>query len=214
MPKSKKPRKKFVRSNQVCGWKCYRQSTVDYVLEKIETAETSALMKMPTASATLLDLEKYCKILRGCQFAYFHRRELMDEGSDDAIRFVQDAVLDFNKIFARAKETGSSSLTGDQLNRVREAIQICADFAKDQLSDRQTATLFIDEINASILARDAVDNMDKVVVSRRVVLSAIKEVRHLSYRTHIDPIYEKKRRESLNRLRMLIESENKRNEAE
>ena len=211
MPTSKKPRKRFNPARRPCGYKCYRRSTIDKVRDMVRTTETRSLLNLPPATATVEEINEFAELMLACQVAYVHRVETMTPESAEAVELVQRATLDFYDVADRAKRTGSTSLTGEQLTRSLEAIQICADFAEEQLSNPATCGIFVDEVNAMRLCREAVGSESRVIVSKRVIDAAINEWRMLAY-IKDDTMLQHALVGPRNRVRQLIDSERRRAE--
>ena len=212
MPANKKPRKKRNLRKPI-ALNCFRARDIRSVLEMLENVELAGYLKLHKGECSYEDITSIHDLIGATLFAVIHRRNALDGAevapiADDLVR----AGSDIRNVIRRGIEKQHFVCTGDELQRIQGAMCVTGQFFRDSFEGVSASTM-LNEMNASFLIRDAILGRGNFNVTRRIVDIAYDiaiNLNRLPTGSRAEAIY---RRDSITRLRQLLDSEAKRNPA-
>lgn len=192
MPKSKKPRKRYVSGQHAIPFPGIRRQDIDDIKTKIATAETAVRIKLPRGEASYSDLSQVRDLFNCLMFSLMHRQKVIDQSEADAAgdELIQ-AGIDLTTVLKRGIETDHYVCRASEMRSILSGLQTASDFIRESL-DVCPSTL-VDEFNGSLLIRDALPENGEIVVQKRTVDLAYRLAQQMGkIRARDFPIWKKR----------------------
>ena len=168
MPKSKKPRKKFVSGNHPIRIPGVERMKIEDIKKDIALAELAVRIKLPRGEASYTDLSQVRDLFNCLMFSLMHRQKVIDQSDADAAgdELIQ-AGIDLTTVLKRGIATDHYVCRASEMSSILAGLQTASDFIRDSL-DVCPSTL-VDEFNGSLLIRDALPENGEIVVQKKTV---------------------------------------------
>lgn len=168
MPKSKKPRKRYVSGRHAISFPGIRRQDIEDIKKEILSAETAVRIKLPRGEASYTDLSQVRDLFNCLMFSLMHRQKVIDQSEADAAgdELIQ-AGIDLTTVLKRGIETDHYVCRASEMRSILAGLQTASDFIRDSL-DICPSTL-VDEFNGSLLIRDALPENGEIVVQKKTV---------------------------------------------
>nr|DAG47870.1 MAG TPA: hypothetical protein [Bacteriophage sp.] len=200
MPKSKKPRKK--RHYRPAAVYCFKQADIDDVFNRLMRIEFSALLKLGKGESTLDELREMRDFMNAVVLGTVHRNKATsDEESQKSIAFLIETGGKLAKLVNNTPPDKSYVCDADQLKSILSALRTCTTFAEE--SFKNCPNTFLNEINGSLLIRDAVARTERFTVTKKIADIAVHEAAALSRIKHPE-LYEKEYGQVIKQIKQLV----------
>ena len=168
MPKSKKPRKRYVSGRHPISYPAVRRRDIEDIKKEIMSAETAVRIKLPRGEASYTDLSQVRDLFNCLMFSLMHRQKVIDQSEADAAgdELIQ-AGIDLTTVLKRGIATDHYVCRASEMSSILAGLQPASDFIRDSL-DVCPSTL-VDEFNGSLLIRDALPEYGEIVVQKNTV---------------------------------------------
>ena len=168
MPKSKKPRKRYVSGRHPVSYPAVRRRDIEDIKKEIMSAETAVRIKLPRGEASYSDLSQVRDLFNCLMFSLMHRQKVIDQSEADAAgaELIQ-AGIDLTTVLKRGIATDHYVCRASEMSSILAGLQTASDFIRDSL-DVCPSTL-VDEFNGSLLVRDALPENSEIVVQKKTV---------------------------------------------
>ena len=168
MPRSKKPRKRYVSGHHPISYPAIYRRDIDDIKEQISNAELAVRIKLPRGEATYSDLSQTRDLFNCLMFSMMHRQKVIDQkDADEAGNVLVQAGIDLTTVIKRGIKTDHYVCRSSEMKSILSALQTSVDFIKDSL-DVCPPTL-VAEFNGSLLIRDALPEDGEIVVKKKTV---------------------------------------------
>ncbi len=84
MPKSKKPRKRYVSGRHPISYPAVRRRDIDDIKTQISNAETAVRIKLPRGEASYKDLSNVRDLYNCLSYSLLHRQKAIDQQEAEA----------------------------------------------------------------------------------------------------------------------------------
>lgn len=168
MPKSKKPRKKYVSGQHAISVPGMRLDRIKNIKTQIANAEIALRIKMPQGEATYSDLDQVRSLFNCLTFCLEHRKKVINQAESEAAgKELIQAGIDLTAVMKRGAETEHYVCRASELSSILAGLQTANDFILDSLD--ACPIILVDEFNASLLIRDALPEHGEIVVQKKTV---------------------------------------------
>lgn len=168
MPKSKKPRKRYVSGQHAISVPGMRLERINNIKTQIANAETALRIKLPRGEATYSDLDQVRSLFNCLMFSLMHRQKVIDQSeSEEAGNELIQAGIDLTAVMQRGAETERYVCRASEMRSILSGLQTASDFILDSLD--ACPIILVDEFNASLLIRDALPETGEIVVQKKTV---------------------------------------------
>ena len=173
MPKSKKPRKKFVSGNHPIRIPGVERVKIEDIKKDIALAELAVRIKLPRGEASYKDLSNVRDLYNCLAFSLLHRQKAIDQQDASAsCAVLYQAAEDLSTVIKRGIATDHYVCRASEMRSILSALQTASDFLRDSL-DICPSTLLA-EFNAALLIKESLPEHGEIVV--------LKKTSELAYR--------------------------------
>lgn len=154
MPKSKKPRKKFVSGQHAIAIRGVSPSIINNIRTEIANAEVALRIKLPRGEATYSDLDQVRSLFNCLMFCLEHRQKVINFAeAEAAANELLQAGIDLGNVMERGAESGRFVCRASEMTSILAGMQTADDFFFASL--KTCPVIFVDEFNASLLIKEA-----------------------------------------------------------
>ena len=166
MPKSKKPRKKFVSGNHPIRIPGVERVKIEDIKKDISLAELAVRIKLPRGEASYKDLSNVRDLYNCLSYSLLHWQKAIDQQDAEASGAVlYQAAEDLSTVIKRGTANDHYVCRASEMRSILSALQTANDFITDSL---ETCPLtLLAEYNAALLIKESLPEHGEIVVLKK-----------------------------------------------